>query len=74
MGFIPNLNIDAKNMSCIVFWKLLCVRKSRPVYICKKLRVQANSCMRIARVSFGLIFQKLIYFLIKSYIFHFNTS
>ena len=26
------------------------------------------------RVSFGLIFQRLIYLLIKIYIFHFNTS
>ena len=34
----------------------------------------ADSCVRIVRVSFGLIFQKLIYLLIKRYISHFNTS
>ena len=45
-----------------------------PTYACRKLCVQADSCVRIARFSFGLIFQILIYLLIKSYIFHFNTS
>ena len=44
------------------------------MYVCRKLCVQVDSCMRIARVSFGLIFQKLIYLFTKSYIFHFNTS
>ena len=38
------------------------------------MRAQANSYVHRARVSFGLIFQNLIYLLIKSYIFHFNTS
>ena len=50
------------------------MRKIRPAYACRKLHVQVDSCMRIVRVSFGRIFQKKIYLLIKSYIFHFNTS
>ena len=54
--------------------KKLCMRKIRPAYACRKLYAQANSCMRIVRDSFGLIFQKMIYLLIKSYIFHFNIS
>ena len=56
------------------FWKSLCVHKIGSSYACKKLRVQVDSYLHIARVSFGLIFLRLIYLLIKSYIFHFNTS
>ena len=74
VGFILNININIENLSCITFWKSLCVHKIKPTYACRKPRTQADSCMHIARVSFGLIFQKLIYLLIKSYISHFNTS
>ena len=68
---IPSSRAQAPTYS---FWKLQYVRKIRPAYACKKLRVQADSYVRIVRVFFGLIFQKLIYLLIKSCIFHFNTS
>ena len=74
VGFVPNLNINAKNLPCLGFWKSLYVHKITPTYVCRKPRTQADSCVRIARVSFGLIFQYLIYLLIQSYIFHFNTS
>ena len=74
MGFIPNLNINVENLPCFGFWKSLCMHKIEPASACRKLHVQVVSCVFIARVSFGLVFQKLIYFLIKSYIFHFNTS
>ena len=72
MWFVSNLNINAENLSCIVSR----IRYARAI---SSLRTQAKSCVRklilvhIARVSFGLIFQKYIYLLIKSYIFHFNT-
>ena len=58
VGFIPNLNINAKNLPCIVFWKSLCMCKIGPANACRKLCAQADSCMRMARVSFSLIFQK----------------
>ena len=74
MGFVPNLNINAKNLPCITFWKSLCLHKIKPTYVCRKSCMQADSCVRIARVSFGLIFQKLIYLLAKSYISHSKTS
>ena len=41
---------------------------------CRKLCEQVDSCMHIARVSLASLFQKKIYLLIKSYIFHFNIS
>ena len=46
------------------------------LYACARscLRAQADSCIHIARVSLALFFQKQIYLLIKSYIFHFNIS
>ena len=59
MGFVPNLNINAENLPCIVFWKSLCVRKIGPAYACRKLRAQADSCLCIERVSFGLILQNI---------------
>ena len=74
VGFVPNLNINVENLPCLGFWKSLYVHKIKPAYACRKLRTQADLCVRIARVSFGFIFQKLIYLLIKSYISHFNTS
>ena len=49
------------------------MHKIKLAYACRKLCVQVDSCVRISRVSFDLIFQKYIYLLIKSYIFHFNT-
>ena len=63
-----------KKLALYSFWKSLYVRKIGPMYACRKLCAQVDSCMRIVRVSFGLIFQKLIYLFTKSYIFHFNTS
>ena len=71
--FVSNLNINAENLPCTVFWKSLCVRKIGPAYACRKLVVKADSCVHIARVSFGLIFQNLIYLHIKRCIFNFNT-
>ena len=44
------------------------------MYACRKLYVQVDSCVRMARVSFGPIFQKQIYLLIIIYTFHFKTS
>ena len=38
------------------------------------LHAQDDSCMRMSRASLALIFQKYIYVVIKSYIFHFNIS
>ena len=38
------------------------------------LRVQVRACMHRPRVSMAFYFPKIIYFLIKSYIFYFNTS
>ena len=74
VGFVPNLNINAENLPSLGFWKSLCVHKIKLAYACKKQCTQADSCVRITRVSFGLIFQILIYLFIKSYISHFNPS
>ena len=46
-------------------WACVCVQKA----VC-----EVDSWVHIAKVSFGLIFQNLIYFLIKRYIIHFNAS
>ena len=50
------------------------MHKIGPAYACRKPRAQADSCVRITRVSLALFFQKYIYTLIKSYIFHFKIS
>jgi len=65
--FAPNLNINAKNLPCLVFG--ICYTCA-----CRKLRVQVDSCVHIVRVSLASLFQKKIYLLIKSYVFHFNIS
>ena len=38
------------------------------------MRAHANSCVHRSKASLALLFQKQIYLLIKSYIFHFNIS
>jgi len=51
MGFIQNLNINEENLPCIVPGiRYVCIRSG--------LREQVDSCMRIARVSLALFFQK----------------
>ena len=74
VGFISNVKINTENLHCLGFWKSLSMRKIKPAYARRKPGTQADSCVHIARVFFGLIFQKIIYLLTKSYIFHFNTS
>ena len=69
-----SFSINAENLPYLCFWNLLCMRKIVPTCACKKLCAHTDSCVRIARVSLALLFQKYIYLLIKSYIFHFNIS
>ena len=57
MGFVPNLNINAKKLVLYSFWNSLCVRKIEPVYACRKLHAQADSCVREGFL--GLILPKI---------------
>ena len=57
VGFVTYLNINAKNLSCIV---------SRNRYVCVRLGLCTHAESYVHRliltcVSFGIIFQKLIY-------------
>jgi len=51
VGFIPNLNINAEHLPCLV-------SGIRYAYARLGLHAQADSCVHIARVSFALFFQK----------------
>ena len=61
MGFIPNLNINVENL---------------PFFnISRTLHARVETSLRAhVKGLLGLLFQKYIYLLIKSYIFHFNIS
>ena len=76
VGFVPNLNINAENLSSsssssssYSFFKKNVFETLR-VRARSGLRAQADSCVHMPRASLALFFQKYIYLLIKSYIFH----
>ena len=65
---------NAENTHFIVSKTLhACARSCLRVYA-SWLHAQADSCVRMPRVSLALFFQRQIYLLIKSYIFHFSIS
>ena len=74
VGFVPNLNINVENMSFLYFWNLTCARRLGLHAHASWLYTQDDSCVRMPRASLALLFQKYIYLVIKSYIFHFNIS
>ena len=61
MGFVPKLNINAKNLHFFLMFLEPHMRMQDCAYVC------------MSRASLALFFQN-IYLLIKSYIFHFTIS
>ena len=70
VGYVPSLNFNIENLF-FSLWNLTCMICAY-VHMHLALRAQLLACMHKPRVSVAFYFPKIIYLLIKSYIFHFN--